>query len=539
MQVTIEELLQAEIFNGSRVIAGEKGLSNQVSSLNILDSYRGYAFSEKGMFAITSGYFLSQDPDRQADMVEQLAKRGIAGMALKPIYFDGKVPEKILQTADRLDFPVIALGNDSSAFRDFFTFFATQVYARGAHEYLSREKVSAVLIQLMHEEGLLGLARQLYAWTDKPVTAQFRAAPYNFPESKSAFRELLAGYEAERRMRPSKNHLDLLEISPPFAGLGVAIDCKSEPLCMVWLDAEKSALDENDAIFLRAAKLACELEIQQILFIEQSEERMRTGFVEKLLTGSLKGMSDALLLSKRIRWRIPDHMFVVLIHCDEIKPMQSPIKIETSEYFRCHKLFIPVHTFDQYTVILFPSDTEDGPQLLDGLQKHLADAFPGKRILFGIGRSMELQEAQVSFHQASFALDTGKRVLPDQSIYIFDKMGLFRICCSVLPREELMLFCRELLQPLLKSESASKLDLLQTLCVYFHTGGNFSRTGQILHIHPNTVRYRLEVVERLCHVRFDSYNEVLALQVSIALLPAVFPEYVPLRNSKVTNGSGK
>lgn len=522
LQVTVEELLTSDIFNGSKVIAGEKGVGNQVTSLNILDSYRGYIFSETGMFAITSGYFLSQNTDQQVEMIEQLAKRGIAGIALKPVYFNGEIPREILETAERLDFPIIALGNDSSAFRDFFVFFATQVYARGTQEFLHREDVSAVLIKLMHEEGLLGMIRQLYTWTGKPVTAQFRAAPYNFPEKESSFRKMLSDYESERWVSPSKHYKDLLETSAPYIGLGIVVDCKDEPTCRIWLDARQAAFDENDAIFLRAAKLACELEIQQILFIEQSEERLITSFVEKLLTiGSSKSINDTILLSQRIRWRIPDHIFVVIIQ-DDMNSIQPLINAKASEYFRNQRLFIPVHTYDQYNVILFPSDITNGSDYLIGLQKYLSSAFPGKRLFLGIGRSMELQHSQISFHQACYAVDVGRKVFADQSLYNFSKMGIYRICFPDLPREELILFCRELLNPLLESESVSKLDLLQTLRAYFHSGENFTKTGQMLHIHPNTVRYRLGIVERLCKINLESYNDVLALQLSIMLMPIVF-----------------
>ena len=79
--------------------------------------------------------------------------------------------------------------------------------------------------------------------------------------------------------------------------------------------------------------------------------------------------------------------------------------------------------------------------------------------------------------------------------------------------------------PLLESDSILKLDLLQTLRAYFRTGGNFSHTGQKLFVHHNTVRYRLEVVERLSKMSFDSYYEMLSMQVALALLPIFFPEY--------------
>jgi DNA-binding PucR family transcriptional regulator len=58
-------------------------------------------------------------------------------------------------------------------------------------------------------------------------------------------------------------------------------------------------------------------------------------------------------------------------------------------------------------------------------------------------------------------------------------------------------FCRELLDPLAEQDSARGSELLPTLAAFLSSGGRWAATAAQLHVHVNTLRYRLERVEAL------------------------------------------
>jgi hypothetical protein len=58
-------------------------------------------------------------------------------------------------------------------------------------------------------------------------------------------------------------------------------------------------------------------------------------------------------------------------------------------------------------------------------------------------------------------------------------------------------FCRELLDPLAEQDGARASELLPTLSAFLSSGGRWAATAAQLHVHVNTLRYRLERVEAL------------------------------------------
>lgn len=98
---------------------------------------------------------------------------------------------------------------------------------------------------------------------------------------------------------------------------------------------------------------------------------------------------------------------------------------------------------------------------------------------------------------------------------------MFRLCCSDALPEEGRFFCNDYIAPLVEEDSNTKMDLLKTLEVFFACGGNYSRAGNTLYLHPNAVRYRIETISKICGVDFDDPSDVLNMQIALKLLPMI------------------
>lgn len=64
-------------------------------------------------------------------------------------------------------------------------------------------------------------------------------------------------------------------------------------------------------------------------------------------------------------------------------------------------------------------------------------------------------------------------------------------------------------------------DYLTTLGCYFRANNSPQRASQVLHVHPNTVTYRVRRVEELTSLDFGSYRDRLLAQVALEILDAV------------------
>ncbi len=62
---------------------------------------------------------------------------------------------------------------------------------------------------------------------------------------------------------------------------------------------------------------------------------------------------------------------------------------------------------------------------------------------------------------------------------------------------------------------------LATLACYFRENASPQRASRVLHVHPNTVTYRIRRVEEITGLDLGSYRDRLMAQVALEILDAV------------------
>ncbi|GHE09402.1 PucR family transcriptional regulator [Streptomyces alanosinicus] len=129
----------------------------------------------------------------------------------------------------------------------------------------------------------------------------------------------------------------------------------------------------------------------------------------------------------------------------------------------------------------------------------VADCAPGTVLHGGIGvpvaRPRELGGALA---QARYALGSARTGTPDVS-GLTDARFLTTLdsLLTGVPAEVRTAYSRTVLGPLLESDRPAVAVLLSTLETFLACDGSWARTAQELHLHVNTVHYRVERVERL------------------------------------------
>lgn len=75
---------------------------------------------------------------------------------------------------------------------------------------------------------------------------------------------------------------------------------------------------------------------------------------------------------------------------------------------------------------------------------------------------------------------------------------------SEIPRERIEYYCSETILALRDYDGINHTDYLRTMFYYLHTGRSVQRTAEALHVHRNTVTYRIERIKELFGVDFSS-----------------------------------
>jgi purine catabolism regulator len=531
MIVTLRELLSAHIFLNSELLAGEAGLDRNVTSIIIIDGPSGYKYTEPNMLVMTSGYFLSQeDTTTQLDLIKKLAEREVAGIAIKSNYFkNNKIPQHLISQADMLNFPLITLGSDSR-FRNFAVFFDTSLYCRGPKSFMKKEDISSMFIKSLSSESLPGLAKQLHHLSGLNVTVLFEQKILSYPteQTNDSFSQKIAGFSSKNHIKPSQEFPGLLEFRYENAesgqiifGLGVEFRYKSNSVGSIWIDCSHRIPDENDAILLKSAQFACRIEIKQIINYQQEQARCRMQFIERLLSGQLSSWQEALLLSMGLNWRISSEIQLLAIPYADKSELFFDIESAVREFFRSKSEIIIVYPYQNNILTFLPSSYANPIEVCTKLQTELEKLFPKEHFSIGLGRVVSLKNARLSYEQAKYAAEMGKLINTNQKIHEFQKLGFYRLFCTGMLPDELFRFCDDYIGPLLELDRTTNLDLLTTLRVYFECQENYSRTGKVLFLRPNAVRYRLEVIEKACNINFGNHFDSLNMKLSLYLMPIV------------------
>jgi DNA-binding PucR family transcriptional regulator len=78
-----------------------------------------------------------------------------------------------------------------------------------------------------------------------------------------------------------------------------------------------------------------------------------------------------------------------------------------------------------------------------------------------------------------------------------DALSSHALLLAAVPPELRESYRRRVLGPLLDHDRAHRTDLVRTLAAYLECSGSWSRCATAMHLHVNTVRYRIERIEAL------------------------------------------
>jgi purine catabolism regulator len=145
----------------------------------------------------------------------------------------------------------------------------------------------------------------------------------------------------------------------------------------------------------------------------------------------------------------------------------------------------------------------------------------------GIGRS---PGPAISHHtalrEATRAADIAATLPAGAATLHFARLGALRLIFHLAGHPELEAFERDVLGPLEAYDRARRAEFVQTLDAFLRAGGNHMRAARDLHVHRNTLIYRLERIQELLGGASLEDPEVrlnlqLALKIRSALGAAV------------------
>lgn len=182
---------------------------------------------------------------------------------------------------------------------------------------------------------------------------------------------------------------------------------------------------------------------------------------------------------------------------------------------------------DTEVVVLLPEAASPGgsgraADLGSACVDRVGELFPDAVVTVGIGGICRKPvEIARSYAEARRTIDMVRRAGRQGGVVAFDALDIHRLLLQVPDLAELRGFATAVLGKLSSHEREHQSEYLATLACYFRENSSPQRASRSLHVHPNTVTYRIRRVEEITGLDLDSYRDRLMAQVAIEILDAV------------------
>jgi len=120
--------------------------------------------------------------------------------------------------------------------------------------------------------------------------------------------------------------------------------------------------------------------------------------------------------------------------------------------------------------------------------------------------------------QAERAIDLGLRLGRAGQPVRYDELGIYRLLCTIGDMQQLMGFARDVLGPLLDYDAEHRAELVRTLSAYLHHHGSHKQSARMLHVHTNTVAYRVSRIEAITGLNLGDPDDRLLAHVAIKII---------------------
>jgi sugar diacid utilization regulator/putative methionine-R-sulfoxide reductase with GAF domain len=146
----------------------------------------------------------------------------------------------------------------------------------------------------------------------------------------------------------------------------------------------------------------------------------------------------------------------------------------------------------------------------------------GDTLSAGLGRlCLSLDDYADSCAEAAAALDLARRHSHAGELLTPADLGLYGLLVRGSSRQSLESIVEGALGPLLEADAAGGSEYVKTLDAYLGHDRHLEPTAAALHVHPNTVRYRLAKVQELLQVSLRDVDERFLLELALRVRAAL------------------
>lgn len=517
------------------MLGGADGLDRTITWVKVLESPETISWLAEGELLLTVAFAIKDDLAAQHDLMRNLAAVGSSGLVIKPERYLRQIPPDMVGQADEFGIPLIRIPADVSYLEIMAPILERIINAQNSqlrhsieiHRQftdlaLSGQGLDAVVRTLgelvessisLEDAGFHLLASHIVPGVTDRHRQQTLAHHGTPPKAQLAVKTMLQQVVEGRKPRKV----------PPIPEAGMTARRIIAPILGGGANLGYLSIIEHPQRHEQLAMMAIEhaatviaLEMIKLREVGEAEDRVRGELVDDLLNGTFGDEANVQRRARYLRYDLSAPHLLLVVDVDHFRRFIKENRYAESRVIALkHQLFQlvtgavrrhhPRHLATAHSdsiVVLVPQPVGDdgthGDQLAAQIRSTVADADLGVTVSVAIGRRcVKPDDFKPAYREAQQALDLMVRFGKREQVVNYDRLGVYRLLAQIDDRSGLEAFAGRMLEPIVAYDRARGTPLLKTLEVYLQRHGNLRQSARDLHIHLNTLHYRLQRIGAL------------------------------------------
>lgn len=560
--ISVKELLELEIMEGAKVIAGSSGTNRVIAKLNIMEVPDIINWVSKGEFILTTAYSLKDNVDLLTDIIYEFNKKQVAGVAIKTQRYITQVPKETLELADKEGIPIIEIPYNV-AFSTIISQVSEYIVSKQIATFQSLNKINNDLFMIMVNGGktqdvLLKihelLNKNTISITDYILDEKIIISKRN--EDKYLYDEILTSEKRKFTKNYHENEFvgdnNIYTRYDMINGEKIKRHCihviiKGYPNATINIWEDESEINNIYLKVLESASTLIALQITNRLSILEIESNHKLEFMENLLSLNIEKYNKAIEKERMFNFNHKAENAVVLIKFKSKNNKNNSSNIFFNKEIRLSnaidklsrslELNVLTGVKDHYILLVVGSKSEyDAKKETFEIQLNkFCSELIYKANNYGIHEDFDVGVSKTytntidigkGYREALNCIDYLK--YKNTRLMRFKNLGIYKILTNESIENELVDMYRDYIYYLRKYDKDKNTNLVDTLKKYFEHSGNVKKISEDMYSHYNTIVYRIARIKEILKIDFDNYEEMLNVQIALKVLDLMGDDKIEL-----------
>lgn len=536
--IKLYNILHEKRFSYLKLLNNKANLNRNVSTVDSTETPDVYNYIPPNTFLVTTGMIYKDNQKSLSALIEKLDELGTSALAIKLDRFIGEIDKEVIETCDRLGFPLLLIPEDltlGDVLLQILSYiwdnkndelsYAFNIQKKHYNLALKDSSVNVLIKSLSHtlqkEIALIDPFGNISYLSNEGTKKYYKRSIRNIIEKISQNPRLTTSIDTVIKDFEDK------DMSISIYPINIS---HYYPYYLIIFHPEDLAFPISKMV-IEQATLVLAFTLYKDLRVSYNMIIDRESFIKDLLSlEAFKSLTNPQIVSIGYKYglRIEKSYKIILVSIEDLENLSSRFSYRDELYTLIYEWLNRKVNKDLDNIVLFPSREnyrfifvmQGDKENIEGYLKSFRTILKKTlrlHMVFSMGEiTSRLEDLKYSYREAREAILNGETRNNIDYIKYYTPIetgDLFRF----IPKTQGEIFSNSILKSLANPETQSQKDLRETLKAYLDLSYDITKTAEKLFIHRNTVSYRIKKCEEILGSPIDDPEFNLGLRLSLVL----------------------